>query len=373
MYRPSLKNHWSILGLGILSIVLFYFAQTSYKDVKAEHYTEKVAASKLMDSCLKTIKIEYLAKGHQFDLFDDPNQSGIIGTKLSTITTSKSVLSEKQTSVNPNLAAIFIQLLKEANVESGDYVAVGLTGSNPGMNIALYSAMKTLGVQPVIITALSSSMYGANLEDWTWLDMEAILKAKGIIPFSSEYASFGGRDDLAIGLSDSGIIALQKAMSRNGVQMIRGNSLQDNIDLRMKAYQDALPEGKHYKLFVNIGAGFANVGSSRNARLVKEGINHKLAEKPYENPGVMMLMAKKNVPSLHVLRLLRLAQKYELPIAPEPTPQVGMGSLFGSKIHNVVVAGICLFVLLAALIAVIIFDRHDRHFMANIVDPDEEL
>jgi len=47
--------------------------------------------------------------------------------------------------------------------------------------------------------------------------------------------------------------------------------------------------------------------------------------------------------------------------------------MFSSLIHNQVVNFICLTLLLIAIIVVIIFDRHDRRFMANIVDPDEEL
>jgi hypothetical protein len=42
-------------------------------------------------------------------------------------------------------------------------------------------------------------------------------------------------------------------------------------------------------------------------------------------------------------------------------------------VHNVLIAAICLALLAIAVIVVIVFDRHDRRFMANIVDPDEEL
>lgn len=373
MFRPSLKSDRSLMLLLILSIVLFAVAQSSYRHIKAGFYDEKVQASKLMNSYLEAIHSDQKLAGVEFDPIDDPFQTGLIGSKLSAITTSRGVLSEKQTALNPNLAAAYIQKLKDARVKAGDYVAVGVTGSNPGANLALYAAMSVLDVEPVIITAVSSAMYGANGDNFTWLDVETILKRANLLKFSSSYASFGGRDDLGIGLSDSGIQYLRDAMTRNNVPLLSGNGLDDNIDLRMKAYQEMLPEGKRYKLFVNIGGALANVGSNVNARLIPEGINRKLAEKDFEQQGTMMLFAKKNVPVLHTLRILRMAKEFDLPIAPDNMPKPGEGKIFSSRIHNIWVSSICLLLLLAAIIAVIIFDRHDRHFMANLVDPDEEL
>ncbi len=373
MFLPSLKSGRSLLILFLLSIILFVTAQSSYRIIKADYYEEKIKAAELMNSYLETISTELHKRNFIFDMVDDPLRSGLIGIKLSSITTSRGVLSEKQTALNPNLAAVFVQMLMEAKVKQEDYVAVGITGSNPGANLALYAAMSVLELNPVIITAVSSSMYGANREDLTWLDFESILRQHELIKFSTAYASFGGRDDLATGLSDSGIQYLRNAMVRNKVSLLAGNNLQENIELHLKAYQEMLPEGKRYRLFVNIGAALANVGSNVNARLVREGINYKLADKEFEQPGAMMYLAKKNIPVLHVLRIIRLAKEYKLPVAPEEKQAVGEGKVFSSRIHNLLVASICLFILLAAIIAVIILDRYDRHFMANIVEPDEVL
>ena len=117
----------------------------------------------------------------------------------------------------------------------------------------------------------------------------------------------------------------------------------------------------------------ANVGSEPNARLIPEGLNKKLAEKSFEREGVMMLMARQNVPVLHVRRIQRWAKKYDVVSHQQEIPTPGEGPAFSRSRHNIVVASICLTLLLAAIIVVIVFDRHDRRFMANIVDPDEEL
>ncbi|HNZ45286.1 MAG TPA: poly-gamma-glutamate system protein, partial [Candidatus Syntrophosphaera thermopropionivorans] len=210
-------------------------------------------------------------------------------------------------------------------------------------------------------------------EEFTWLDMEGVLRRKGMIDFGSSYASLGGKDDLGVGLSDQGIKAMLQAMARNGVSPLIGATLEDNVKAREIAYDQMLPEGARYKLFVNIGRGLANVGSEPNANQMVEGLNPKLAEESFEPEGIMMVMAKKGVPVFNVQRIQRWIKKYHLENDSGQIPKPGVGPAFSVKKHNVTVAAICLAILIAAIVAVIILDRNDRRFMANIVDPDEDL
>jgi len=373
MYRPSLKSGRSLFLLFILSVILFVIANGSYVTIEADYYEQKVEAAKLMATCMDTLKAEQHRLGIDFDPINDPLQTGLIGTLRSSITTDRGLISDKQASLNPNLAAIFIQEFNRAGLKSGDHIAVGLTGSNPAVNLALYAAMQVMELQPAIITSVSSAAFGANNEDFTWLDMEGSLRRGGLMDFSSAYASLGGKDDLGVGLTDAGIAALLEAMRRNGVNPLMGSTLEDNIQARVTAYEQLLPEGQRYKLFVNIGRGLANVGSEPNANQIPEGLNRKLAEETFEPEGVMMIMARENVPIFSIQRIQRWIRRYQLESGLDKLPEPGQGPAFSVKKHNVTVAAICLAILIAAIIAVIILDRHDRHFMANIVDPDEEL
>ncbi len=373
MYRPSLKSNYSLIALLVLATGLYLVAHFSYVNIEADHYQEKVQAARLMKTFMDSLKVEQQRLGIPFDPIDDPFQTGLIGTRLSSITTDRGLLSDKQSALNPNLAAVFIEEFMKAGLKQGDPVAVGITGSNPSVSLALYAAMQVMKLRPTIIVALSSASYGANREDYTWLDMEGILKRRKLIDFGSSYASMGGKDDLAIGLSDNGYTALRTAMERNGVPLLMGSTLEENVQLRDRAYAELLPEGERYKLFINIGSGLANVGSEPNSNLIPEGLNRKLAEKEFEKEGVMMMMAKQNVPVLHIRRIQRWAKRYEIAATQEQIPVPGEGKAFMQRKHNVLTSSICLALLLVAIIVVIIFDRHDRRFMANIVDPDEEL
>lgn len=371
MYRPSLKSGWSLFILFVLSIILYLIASHSYVEIRTKNYEEKIAAANLMQQYIEVLQTEIKARGLEIDPINDPFQTGLIGARFSPITTDRGLLSEKQAAINPNIAAIFVEEL--SRLKPGDKVAIGITGSNPAVNLALYAALTTLKLDPKIIVSLSSASYGANREELTWLDMEAILKEKGLLDFGCNYASIGGSEDRGIGLTENGLNALKDAMKRNNVEMILGSTLEESVDLHMQAYDQMLEDQGRYRLFVNIGAGLANVGSGPNARLIPEGLNTKLAERNFEKEGVIMKMAKMNVPVLHIRRILRWARNYDLSLSLDEKPVIGEGKVFSSVIHNVTVASICLAILIAAIIAVIIFDRHDRRFVANIVDIDEEL
>ena len=371
MFRPNLKSGWSLILLFILSVILYLIASHSYVEIKTNHYEEKLAAVNLMQDYLDILETEIEVSGIDIDPINDPFHTGLIGRRLSSITTDRGLLSEKQAAINPNIASIFVE--EFGRLKAGDNVAIGITGSNPAVNLALYAALTVMKLDPKIIVSLSSASYGANREELTWLDMEAILKENGVLGFGANYASIGGSDDRGIGLSDDGMNALREAMIRNNVPLIMGSSLEENVDLRMKAYDEMIDANSRYRLFVNVGAGLANVGSEPNARLIPEGLNTKLAERDFDREGVMMKMAKRNVNVLHVRRIIRWAKKYKLSLSLEEKPVVGEGTIFSSTIHNVTVASICLAILVLAIIAVIVFDRHDRRFMGNIVEDDDEL
>lgn len=373
MYRPSLKSIWSLAALAVLSVVLYYIAQNSYSEVRSEGYELKIEAARHMKTCMDVLREEFDARGYVLDETNDPNQTGLIGLSGSSITTSRGILSDKLTGLNPNFAAVFVDMFLSARVRPGDYIAVGQTAANPGLNLALYSAMHTMELNPVIITSVGSSMFGANREDFTWLDMENILKERGLINFASIAASIGGGMDIGRGLPIAGRDIIVDNINHYGLTYIHRSDLEGNINRRMDIYDEHIPERQRFRMFVNIGGGLANVGSSVNASLIRDGLNYRLADRTFAVEGAIILFAKRNIPVIHIFRPQIAAERYGLVVDPVPLPEVGTGKVFITEVNNVTVAAICLAILLIALIVVIIFDRYDRHFTTNIIDPDQEL
>ena len=375
MFRPSLRKLSTLIFLGVLAVILFYVTQGSFRTVKDD---QKVKAAELMKESMDILKSEAMKKGFEIDTANDPNATGLIGVnrRESRITTSYGVLSRRLTALNPNLSAVAVDLLRLIDVSEGDYVAVGLTGANPGANLAVYSAMQTLGLKPVIITSVGSAEFGANREDFTWLDMESILFNNNKINFKSDFASLGGNKDRGGGLGKNGRGLLEEAIKRNSLDpeafKLRKFDTAEMIAKRFDAYNSKLPADKKFKAFINIGSGYANIGDLQNSSSLIEGVNEKIAELDFDNPGVMMRFAEW-VPVIHINNVVKLAEKYSLPIDPEPIPEIGEGKVFESRQRNVIVAIISLLVILIAITVAIYFDRKDRHFTENIVDPDNDL
>jgi len=373
MYRPSLKNNSTLVMLTLLAVILFLFTHYSHREIPADWQQEKIAAAVLMEQAMQCLKQEVLALGYSIDQINDPNETGLIGINVSSITTSRGNVSERLMTLNPNFAAIFIDLLKKLNLTAGDYVAVGVTGANPGANLALFAALETLKINPVIITSVGAATYGANRENFTWLDFERILYENHLISFYSEYATLGGTNDLGRGLPPEGRESIIEAVELNNRHLLNSENLEESVQLRLNAYQESLPENMEYRAFINVGAGVGNVGSLVNARIISTGINRRLGERNFREPGVMMFFARNNIPVIHIYNINKLVSEYQLPRNPFPMPNPGTGSLFSARINNIYIASICLVILVVAIIGVIVFDRKSRSFSSNLVDPDEEL
>ena len=125
-------------------------------------------------------------------------------------------LSAKQTSTNPNFAAVLVEMLKEAGVQQGDVVAVGVSGSFPALNICTYAALESLGARPLVISSASASQWGANVPQLMWPDMEHLLlrqkrvdeEGKELPPvfsIKSIATSIGGNNDEGEGLTEEEI------------------------------------------------------------------------------------------------------------------------------------------------------------------------
>jgi len=106
-----------------------------------------------------------------------------------------------------------------AHRPQGDLVAVGHDGLTPGLNLARARLVRAIGAEPVIITSVGFSMFGATDPDLTWLDMESVVGAHDLcpIPLAGGFARGGG--DVGRGLSPAGRQQhLTDAAARNGVR-----------------------------------------------------------------------------------------------------------------------------------------------------------
>jgi hypothetical protein len=317
----------------------------------------------------------------------DPTESGLIGVPMSAVTTVIGDVSAKQTSVNPNFAAVFVEMLREAGVEEGDVVAVGMSGSFPALNICTYAACQTLGVKPLVISSASASQWGANVPALLWPDMERLLRNKGrLIPdigadgkqklnergepllrdaglfdITSIACSIGGHQDRGVGLNEDGLRIVRASIERNGLQPFRLDqakplseaTLADmeadfiaNVNERMELYKDHA-EGKPIKAYINVGGGMISTGKSIGKQMFSPGVNLRPPRHVREIDGVMPRFARQSVPVIHVVHIAALANQYTLPREPTDAPSIGEGGVFmGIDYSKPLVVGTLLFILL---------------------------
>lgn len=357
-----------VLGLlFLLSLLAFIAVENGKKDVKQEYYEEKLAAARLAQRAEECIKDFRLKNGVFLDDVNDPNQTALIGQEYSLITTDQGVIEAKLSATNPNFAAIVVQLLKDAGIKANDHVAVAVSGSLPGINIAVMAAIETLKLQPTIITSVGASNFGANDPYFTWLDMESLLNNAGIFHYKSVAASIGGGNDAGRGLSPEGRDLIIKAIERNGAKFINEKHLEESIARRMEIYEKS-DKGKPVKVFINVGGGIASLGNSVNGELIPSGLTERLPMSNYPLQGVMVQMGRKGIPIIHLLNINQLLTKYELPVNPVPLPDPGEGGIFVQKKYNVVVTSIATAILVAVIIIIYIAEQK-RHRLGTDVVP----
>ncbi len=339
--NPSIRL---LVLLAIISLSIFYLAELTRHKKQAPYWDLKMKAATLDEKCQNTLRDELKRRGIAIDFENDPHGSGLIGEQSTLITTDLGELRSKLISTNPNFAAILVQMLKECGLKRGDKIAVGLTGSFPGANLALYSACEVMGLHPVVITSLGASTWGANNPEFTWLDMEKVLYDAKLIKYRSVAASLGGGSDNGRGLSLTGRTLLMDAIKRNGVELIftgnpndilqGGGSLRQNIDRRMEIYEK-FAKGQPYMAYVNIGGGLASLGSSQNGKLISSGVNFQISQRNFPARGVINIMAERKIPVVHILRLIDIAREYGLPVEVLSAPVVGEDPIFFREQYSI--------------------------------------
>lgn len=346
-----------VLGLlSALSLVALIVVENSIHYEKQQWYDEKLQAAKLSQKAAQYIKEYRLEEGIFIDNINDPNETALIGQESSLITTDRGNLDAKLTSTNPNIAAVIVQYLKDAGVKEGDYVAVGLTGSFPALNISAIAALEVLKTKPIIISSVGASDFGANDPYFTWLDMESVLIEAGIFKTKSVAASIGGGSDIGRGLSPEGRALILDAIERNNVTLIYEDNLLKNIDKRMEIYAQQ-SKGQPISAYINIGGGIASLGHTINSELIPSGLTTNFINYNYPIKGVIVLMGEKGVPVIQLMNIKEICKMHGLPETPIPIPQPGSGGIFLNKKYDVFTTSIAAAILTILILLVYLSEK----------------
>lgn len=354
-WRPPRASRLALLLIALISILFVVSVEAFPRERRQRWYGDKIAAARMAKDYMEAIKAEKSRLGILADPQIDPMETGMIGTSISPVTSNTGFIAAKLTSTNPNFAAVIVDLLKRAGVESGDTVAVGVSGSFPALNVCTFAAMHRLQLQPVIIASASSSEWGANNPELLWLDMERVLRDAELTNFKSIAASPGGIDDLGIGITKEGNRIIRTAIERNGTRMIEPKSLVDSIDRRMVLYEEGAA-GRTIKAYINVGGGSASVGTHVGKKQFKAGLNTSPPRGTGLADSVMLRFSRKGIPVIHISRIKLLTERYELPYEPSAPVRIGQGGVYVKQEYNPWLAGGGVVGILFAMLAFIRLD-----------------
>lgn len=347
-WRPKNVSRNVLLLIALMAISGGTAVELLKVKVKQDHYGSKKRAADLMQAGLKHLRELRSSLGVPIDTENDPTSSGIIGLPFSRLTSSIGNLESKQGTVNPNFAAVAVQLLKDAGVEAGDVIAIGYSGSFPALNLAMLAAADALNLEPIIIASAASSEWGANIPGFTWLEMEGYLNKVGFTSFTTRAASLGGRGDKARGMSKGSQATLREIIESRNIKFLTASSSRERIQQRMSVYEEAAGD-RPIKAYINVGRGFASVGSAVGMRLFRSGLNRRFPAGAHAVNSVMVEFARQDVPVIHFMNIGSLCAKYGLQYPVVEVPEVGQGNIFYNMEYNLYLVSAVLFLLIICL------------------------
>ena len=246
----------------------------------------------------------------------DPNRTGLIGEEFTDLTTTIGTLEAKRTSTNPAFAALLVRWLEESDLVEGQSVLIASSGSFPSLAIASIIACEELGLEPVIVSSVGASSYGANRVGFAWPDMEGLLFDAGIVRHRSALLTLGGEADLGLSYFGEGRRLAVEAIERTGLPAL----MAETPDMQ-EAQRRSFIEAADPVLLINIGGNQLNVGE--DGHLVAPGPMTSSRYDP-EHLGIIGWFLANDLPVIHLLHIRELAMAHGLPIDPIPLPQVGV-------------------------------------------------
>lgn len=364
--KKNIRHTVLLLLMAAVSFVAVTVVQVVPARNPRQDYGLKLEAARTMSTALRIIHTAKMERGCTVNRDTDPNSTGLIGPEQTALTTTLGPLEVKRTTTNPDFAAVAVELLADAGVEGGDSVAAGISGSFPGLALALYAAAEAMDLRLISISSVGASTYGATDPRCTWLDIESILFEAGLISQRSIAASPGGDEDQLENpfFPDAAEMAVEAAR-RNGVEFIRAADLPAAIDERMEVYRQAAGE-EGIAAFINIGGAEVNLGSGDSGYNISTGVVRRFPGNSGKSEGVLFRMHRDGIPVINLLNIRELCLRYGLPVDPIPLPEPGTAEVYFIRRNPLVPIGTLVFFLIG-IGALISFER--RRF--NSPEPQE--
>ena len=223
------------------------------------------------------------------------------------------------------MAALVVQLLKEAGVQPGDTVGAGFSGSFPAMNLAVLSACAAMDVEVVYISSVGASTYGANQPELTFPDMAYRLVEDGLLPQQRAAVSLGGASDCGLDMDPELVDQIRTRFETYSVPLLYEEDFSANLAARMELYQENGP----ITCFIGVGGNLTTSGLGENELSLSWGVVEPDRVKTVdEGSGLLQRYNAQGLPVIHLLNIQRLVADYGLPYDPDHLSPPGESAVY---------------------------------------------
>ena len=340
MFRPSIQKTRILVFLALINIIVYYFVSSSVVTFRASDYELKIASAEKMENALNVLK-KY---GRKYPFLSrDPFDTRLVflNTETSPLLTDIGKYEAKSTVLKPNFSALIIDQFSKSGLKKGDTIAVSMTGSMPGANIAVLMACEAMGLEYILISSLGASSWGATDMNLSWPKMEKILYDNNLISKVSDKFTYGGGADYLKrgtryrkiyggeskrGSIDSLMISLYPNKTMDDLFILHGLSnnevlndstgaiLKTSINQRISFYEKSCPDGSLscFDAYVNVGGSVASFGYKGKNKL-KDNFGYVKASDVLDilpsfekRNSVMAKFAESNIPLINITEIEKL-------------------------------------------------------------------
>ena len=272
--------------------------------------------------------------------YDNNNlKTGMIGAEYTAITTTIGNLDSKKTSLDPNFAAVYINMFHELSLKEGDEIVINMSGSFPMLDISCLMAAEEYGLKPFVMASVGASSYGATNPAFTIFDMLLHLYNEKLINHKVDIVSLGGSSDVGENFgefndyNDRNLII--DRINKSGVYFLYEKNFDANIEKRLQLINQKLT---NVKLFINIGGNSVGIGINENAYYQSNGIiyasKYKKISSSNKGEGLIEKFLSSGVDAIQMLNLKYLASKYGFKYGFNVLPSVGEGEMYYEISYN---------------------------------------
>lgn len=308
----------------LLFTILFVSLIFTRKTQPHVNYDEMFDIAEQVQHSFDLVKEAKVSKGISLN-----DQSGMIGSEYTGITTTLGSHEAKMTTVNPNFSSVIYTYVKALQLKVGDQVAVNLSSSFPSLNIQTIIVLENMGLEPVIISSIGASTYGATDPEFTYLDMENMLFDRGVIHHKSVMVTPGGDSDLGGNMDRVLLENIFNRLRSVGYRIYIEKAYEANLETRLAMY-------KNCKVLINVGGNYMSftgndIGYERQYGIIKASTSYN-----YDDRGLIGSFLSRGQDVIHLLNIKGIAVDNNLPIDPKGKMHIASnGSFYVEKYSRV--------------------------------------